>query len=116
MSKTLSPPEVVQALLDGKTVQRSGVTEMRWRGVTLEHRRKPAAVWVPSDATLDGFLYSICNDVWYIVPTTYDWTEARRRNSDIAVRSQQSGRVVAARMMPTTTLYGCEIDAPWEDA
>lgn len=118
-SKTLSPPEVVQALLDGKTVAFSG-NLFRYQDGCFASRpqNNPAGppwrdvAWRAADL-LEAFINS---PPWSVVPETYDWAEARRRNSDMAVRSQQSGRVVDARKMPTTALYGCEIDAPWEDA
>ncbi len=82
MSKTLSPPEVVQALLDGKTVAFSG-NLFRYQDGCFASRpqNNPAGppwrdvAWRAADL-LEAFINS---PPWSVVPETYDWAEARKR-------------------------------------
>lgn len=82
MSKTLSPPEAVTALLDGKTLAFSG-NLFRYQDGCFASRpqNNPAGppwrdvAWRAADL-LEAFINS---PPWSVVPETYDWTEARKR-------------------------------------
>ena len=80
--KSLTPPEVVQALLDGKTVAfngnlfcyRDGCFASRPQGNPAGPPWRDVA-WRAGDL-LETFIGS---PPWHVVPDTYDWTEARKR-------------------------------------
>lgn len=75
--KTLTPPEVVQALLDGKTVRRNVGWNYRLAG-QLYVDTNDCRGWRRCDLSVDEMLLA----EWSIVPEYYDFQEAVRRMKD----------------------------------
>lgn len=122
-SKQLTLPEVVQALLDGRTVAYrclGAAMEVRYVHGQIKYRVPSGAVtaWIVDE----GFrLQSLLNghiSNCHIVPTTYDWTEARKRGErhTVRLRSVVSKKEYMFPLDPNVQLRLFEIDGQWEDA
>ncbi|MBK8173214.1 MAG: hypothetical protein IPK60_23170 [Sandaracinaceae bacterium] len=76
--KSLSPPEVVQALLDGKEVVRTIGWKYRFTRGAFEVDTHDRLGWRSCTLGVHELLLT-ASTTWSIVPDTYDWAEARKR-------------------------------------
>ena len=121
MSKSLSPPEVVQALLDGRTLAFNGNLFCYRDGCFASRPQgNPAgAPWGDVAWRAGDFLETfIGSHPWTLAPDTYDLAEARRRGErhTVRLRSVVSKKEYMFPLDPNVQLRLFEIDGQWCDA